>query len=152
MRRNPNPTPPTIRKRKTNNRIMCESKARPLPRKGRALTVCGGVCRAVSFPEWHSLHPGDPSVACATAPLKGAPRARRVAMRQSETFAAKRCPNRRRIQNLCREALPLLGEVARQRRRGRQSSDTSRREKKECTKNAPVGDGRCAVPQCCTLH
>ena len=31
---------------------------------------------AFSFPYWHSLNPGDPSVACAPAPLRGEPRAR----------------------------------------------------------------------------
>ena len=31
---------------------------------------------AFSFPYWHSLNPGDPSVACAPAPLGGEPRAR----------------------------------------------------------------------------
>ena len=43
--------------------------------------------------------------------------------------------------NLCREALPLLGE------RGRQSSDTSRVKKTASTQNPPVGDGPRAVPK-----
>ena len=40
----------------------------------------GFLYSALSFPKWHFLHPGDPSVACATAPLVGAPRARRIDM------------------------------------------------------------------------
>ena len=40
----------------------------------------GFLYSALSFPKWHFLHPSDPSVACATAPLVGAPRARRIDM------------------------------------------------------------------------
>ena len=56
-------------------------------------------------------------------------------------------PNLRRealqgdTQNLCREALPLLGE------RSHQSNDESRVKRKVSTQNPPVGDGLRAVPQ-----
>ena len=43
--------------------------------------------------------------------------------------------------NLCREALPLLGE------RSHQSNDESRVKRKVSTQNPPVGDGLRAVPQ-----
>ena len=45
----------------------------------------------ISFPYWQSLRLGDPSVAYAPAPLKGAPRARIVCFSGDFGIAAKRC-------------------------------------------------------------
>ena len=68
-------------------------------RTGLAMTVVFYTL-LFSFTHWHSLPPGDPSVACAAAPIAGAPK------------GAERCPVAP-VLNSCREALPLLGEVAR---------------------------------------
>ena len=54
----------------------------------------GVLYPAFSFTHWHSLPPGDPSVACAAAPIAGAPK------------GAERCPVAP-VLNFCREAPPL---------------------------------------------
>ena len=111
-----NPHPLCIARKRTSAIRRSGFPRRFAPRNDR-----GVLYVALSFPNRHFLQNGDPSVANATAPLRGAPRAR--------------CNPLAPVRNLCRAALPLLGEVARQRRRGLQSNGTSRVEKNERNKN-----------------
>ena len=101
----------------------------------------GGLDTAFSFIQWQYTETGDPSGADAPAPLAGAPWGCGV-------FAT--------MQNLCREALPLLGEVpsAHTGERGRHRGDPSRGEKRGHTKKKRRGRPLCrpAIPARYAAH
>ena len=98
----------------------------------------------------HSAPATPQSTLRSTAPLRGAPSGRGAADAPAPNPRREALPQTgAREPNLCREALPLPGEVpsAHTEERGRQSSDTSRVKKTASTQNPPVGDGPRAVPK-----
>ena len=70
------------------------------PRRFAPRNDRGVLYNAFSFPKWHFIKSGDPSVGltAASSPKGGAKRAHHSHVAS--------------VSNLCREALPLLGEVA----------------------------------------